>query len=140
MENKSEINDINSVERCAIKICLDCFILVKRRKYTDKRLKVDYQEMLKMNASSEVVLERSASLVMDEEEKTQVEGMEVEMANDVGEAEESTMDLDEQASTYKTLNDLEWRHLKRRTQNIYELVEKAALKKTYRLIGSLVCC
>ena len=70
LKNKLKINDIDSVEKCAIKKCLDCFILVRKNKYVDKRLKVDYEEMLKMNASSEVVFERSAGLVMEEEKKT----------------------------------------------------------------------
>ena len=148
LQKQFRITDINPVERSTIKKSLDGFLLKKKRKYVEKRLKVDYDEMLK-NASSEVVLEKTG-LAMNDEKPPEVENIPEEMEIDMGTSgvsaectvveESMVMDL-EQRSGYKPLDDLDSKQLKRRTQEIYDLVEKAAIKEKVsvdRLLGLLL--
>ena len=130
---------INDAERIAIKKCLDSFIKTKKRKYTNRKLKVDYDEMLK-GASCEVLLQTEPVVPMDEERPQYVKALDERME------EEESMDFAVEQTVndnnnYKHLTDLSWMQQKRRTQEIYNQVIAVAEKEKVdlpRLLGLLL--
>ena len=53
LQSKFTVTVNNELEQIAIEKCFDCFMRTKKREYTMKRLKVDYDEILR-GASFEI--------------------------------------------------------------------------------------
>ena len=134
---------VDDASKVVIKNSLDCFLITKRRRYTSRGKKVDYEEILK-GASSEVLLTEEPAEPMDEERPILVQETVIE------ENEERTEEMMEETpppptttatattTNYKHLDNLTWMQQKRRTQDIYDEIIAVAEKekvKVSRLIG-----